>query len=87
MELRSRRHRRTLGRVLERPTPADIRWADIESLLRGLGIEIVERSGSRVQLRRGSINTVVHKPHPQPETGRETVRDIAVFLNRIGVSQ
>ena len=28
---------------------------------------------------------VVHRPHPEPEVGRATVRDIAAFLDAVGV--
>ena len=79
-----KRHQRTLERILARPTPAGIRWVDIETLLRALGVELYERAGSRVHLVKGKESIVVHQPHPRPETSRETVRDIAAFLERIG---
>ena len=79
-----KRHQRTLERLLASPTPAGIRWADIESLLRALGVEIYERAGSRVHLVKEEESIVVHRPHPRPETSRATVRDIAAFLERIG---
>ncbi|WP_420618382.1 type II toxin-antitoxin system HicA family toxin [Candidatus Poriferisocius sp.] len=66
------------------PTPTDIRWAEIESLLGALGVAAVERAGSRVQLVKGSESIVVHRPHPRPVTRRDTVRDIAKFIERIG---
>ena len=78
-----RRHQRTLERMRAAPTPVDIRWAEIASLLNALGVTLVERAGSRVQLVRGSDSIVVHKPHPGPETRRDTVRDILNFIERI----
>lgn len=78
-----RRHRRTLERMGSTPTPADIRWAEVESLLNALGIELVERSGPRVQLFKGNESIVVHRPHPGPETRRNTVRDIVRFIERV----
>ena len=78
------RHRRTLERMRTVPTPTDIRWAEIESLLGALEVAVVERAGSRVQLVRGSESIVVHRPHPRPVTRRDTVRDIAKFIDRIG---
>ena len=65
------------------PTPVDIRWTEIASLLSAMGVILVERAGSRVQLVKGSDSIVVHKPHPRPETRRETVRDILKFIERI----
>lgn len=68
------------------PTPTDIRWAEIESLLSTLGVSLVERTGSRVQLVKGAESIVVHRPHPRPVASRDTVRDIAKFIERIGES-
>lgn len=79
------KHGRTLTRVYERPTPADIRWEEMESLLRASGVEVVERSGSRVGLSKGSERIVMHRPHPRPTIGRATARDIAAFLKVVGV--
>ena len=73
-----------LERMGARPTPADIRWTEIEALLRGLGVEVVERTGSRVLLRKGEHRIVVHRPHPRPEARRDTVRNIVDFIGRIG---
>ena len=81
-----RRHRRTLERMQATPTPADIRWEEIESLLGALGVSLVERAGSRVQLVKGSESIVVHRPHPRPETSRDTVRDMVKFIELIGES-
>jgi len=67
------------------PTPAGIRWVDIVSMLGAEGVKVTQRSGSRVLLRKNAERMVVHRPHPEPETGRATVRDIAAFLNAVGV--
>ena len=49
------------------------------------GVEVTQRSGSRVLLKTGAERIVMHRPHPEPETGRATVRDIAAFLDAVGV--
>ena len=71
--------------MFARPTPAGVRWADIEAMLRAADVEVSERSGSRVLLKKGQERMIVHRPHPSPEAGRATVRDIAAFLQAIGV--
>ena len=81
-----RRHHRTLERMQTAPTPADIRWEEIESLLGALEVKLVERAGSRVQLVKGSESIVVHRPHPRPVVRRHTIRDIVRFIERIGES-
>ncbi len=49
-------------------------------------MEVLERTGSRVGLRKDEKRIVIHRPHPGPETGRATVRTIARFLEDIGVT-
>ena len=79
------KHRRTLEKMFKIPTPAGIRWMDIISMLKATGVEVHERSGSRVLLKKGAERIVIHRPHPEPHTGRMTVRDIVAFLKAIGV--
>ena len=49
------------------------------------GVEVSERSGSRVGLKSGVERIVVHKPHPGSEISKAAVRAIAEFLEEIGV--
>ena len=65
-------------------TPSDMRWAEIESLLKALGVDLVERAGSRIQLVKASESMVVHRPHPRPVATHGTIRDIVRFIERIG---
>ncbi len=77
--------RRTLERVFTKPAPTDIRWNDIESMLRRAGVEVTERSGSRIAIVKDGEVMVLRRPHPKPVTVRATVRDIAAFLMAVGV--
>ena len=79
------KHSRTLQRMFTKPTPSGIRWADVIAMLGANGVEVSERSGSRVLLKKGADRIVVHRPHPEPETGRATVRDIVAFLRAVRV--
>ena len=79
------KHRRTLASVFARPTPTSIRWADVVALLEAAGVEVSERAGSRMLLKKGAERMIVHRPHPSPDVGRATVRAIAAFLEAVGV--
>jgi hypothetical protein len=67
------------------PTPADLRWSDIESALRALGCEISEGSGSRVRMALNGARAVFHRPHPSPQTKRSSVRAVREFLISAGL--
>lgn len=54
-------------------------------MLLACGVEIVERSGSRMGLKLATRRMVVHRPHPGPTVGRATIRDLAAFLGSAGV--
>lgn len=56
----------TLELVFSRPVSANVRWADIEALLRELGAEFEEREGSRVEVFLFGLVRVFHRPHPSP---------------------
>ncbi|MYB42203.1 MAG: type II toxin-antitoxin system HicA family toxin [Chloroflexi bacterium] len=80
-----RRHRRTLADVFRQPTPAGIRWDDIESLLRACGAHIEERAGSRVGVELNGARAIFHRPHPRKEAGKASVSSIRRFLMEAGV--
>lgn len=82
----SSKHARTLAAIFENPVRADIRWADIDTLLRALGAEIKQGSGSRVRITLNDRRMTFHEPHPQPTIVKDAVRSIRRFLLQAGVS-
>lgn len=80
------KHRRTLEAVFAEPVRANISWRDIESMLKALGAEISEGSGSRVRIAFSGVRAVFHRPHPQTETDKGAVKSVRRFLNEAGVS-
>ena len=81
----NKRQRATLDAVFAKPVRQDIRWADIENLIRALQGKVEEREGSRVALKLNGIRAVFHRPHPRPEMDRNAVRDIRDFLEKAGI--
>ena len=80
-----RKHRNTLDRIFEDPVRPDILWSDIESLFKAIGSELSEGRGSRVRIYLHGVRAVFHRPHPQKEIDRGTVRSIRRFLIETGV--
>jgi len=82
----NRKHARTLQTIFENPPSASIKWSDIESLLINLGAEMSEGSGSRVRIRLGDVRAVFHRPHPEKETDKGSVKSMRRFLINAGVT-
>jgi hypothetical protein len=81
----SRRHRRTLEQIFDAPVRANVRWSDIEALLRALGGELTEGRGSRVRVALNGVRAVFHRPHPEKETDKGALRSVRTFLERAEV--
>ncbi|MGA8352406.1 MAG: type II toxin-antitoxin system HicA family toxin [Isosphaeraceae bacterium] len=81
----NRRQQRTLESVFARPVRANIDWRAIESLLIALGAEVSEAKGSRVCVLLNGRTAVFHRPHPEKEAGKHTVRSVRDFLENAGV--
>ena len=77
--------RRTLLAIFDTPTRANLKWKDIESLSIALGAEISEGSGSRVRISLNGIRAVFHRPHPEKEADKGTVKSVRRFLEEAGV--
>jgi hypothetical protein len=84
--LRNKKQRETLERIFQTPTLKNIRWKDIESLLRHLNYWLKYKSGSAMKIGRteSPLSIVVHRPHPSNKAVPEAVEDIREFLTRMG---
>lgn len=78
-------HQRTLELIFARPVSGNIRWVDIEALFRGLGGELEEREGSRVEVFLFCLVRVFHRPHPSPDTDKGAIDAIRKWLDESGV--
>lgn len=80
-----RKHEKTLTRIFTQPAPSNIDWKDIEKFFIHLGAEITEGNGSRVRVALNEVRAVFHRPHPQKEANKATVRSVREFLEAAGV--
>lgn len=81
----SGKHYRTLWAIFAEPVPANINWADIESLLTACGADLTQGSGSRVRIALNGVRAVFHRPHPHKETQKGAVRSMRRFLTEAGI--
>lgn len=81
----NKKHQKTLEAIFINPSPANINWIDIEILLRALGAELSEGSGSRIRIKLNDRRAVFHRPHPQKETDKGAIKSMRRFLESAGV--
>ncbi len=81
----SKKQRRVLEDIFKRPVQSKVKWSDIEMLLKSLGAEISEGSGSRVRIALNGVHAVFHRPHPQRETDKGALVSMRRFLENAGV--
>ncbi|HEU4455963.1 MAG TPA: type II toxin-antitoxin system HicA family toxin [Longimicrobium sp.] len=80
------RHRKTLEAIFADPVRTNIHYLDLESLFVALGAEVnPNRAGSRVAVALHGVRYSYHRPHPENEIGRKTVKDVRDFLTAAGV--
>ena len=78
-------HRKTLEAVFADPVNGNIEWRKIDALLKALGCEIIEGSGSRIAVVSGDLKATFHRPHPGREALRYRVSAVRDFPKAIGV--
>jgi hypothetical protein len=85
----SSRHRRTLRRIFEQPTRADVQWDDFVALVVALGGEWLKpghTGGSRRRATLCGIRGLFHRPHPGSVMKKGSVESARLFLRNAGVA-
>ena len=63
----------------------EYKWTDLLALLKGLGFDPIEGSGSRVKFTNGEVSINLHKPHPQKEVRAYAVKQVKSLLEQEGL--
>lgn len=80
------KQRKTLKTVFKTPTPNNIAWKDLESLLLAAGAGKTECRGSRVRFYSEKTFVIFHKPHKQKKAEPGQIKDARHFLTKLGVT-
>lgn len=85
-QLVNSKHRKTLESVFADPLRTNIHYRDLEGMFAALGAEVYpNRAGSRVAVVLNGRKYSYHRPHPETELGRRTVKDVRDFLTAAGI--
>ena len=81
----NRKQQKTLNKIFQIPTRADIEWSEVQSLLSACNATIMEGRGSRLRVVLNNQFLNFHKPHPQNEMKKYAVELMRDFLTNAGV--
>ena len=79
------KHLKTLSAIFDTPTRANITFSDMESMVKAMGGEVIEREGSRVILSVAGGLWHAHRPHPGREAKKYQVESFRNFLKLRGI--
>lgn len=82
----SSRHQKTLQAIFDNPVRSDVDWKKIESLFSAIGAEVNEGRGSRIRVVLNDVKAIFHRPHPQKETDKGTLKSVRRYLKEAGVT-
>ena len=76
------RHSDTLDQI--RRLNGGLHWKKVEALLRKLGVEVYEGSGSTVTFVLDGLKLTVDRPHPRRECGIGLVKRVRSYMEGLG---
>lgn len=82
----SHKHEQILRSIFHDPSPHNLQWREVESLLKHLGAELENVAGARQRVRIGKVETVLHRPHHSNELDRAGIKHLREFLAQSGIS-
>ncbi len=83
----NRKQLKLLESIFDKPTRANIKFADVEKLLVSLGAMKIEGRGSRVAfVMPNGIKWEAHRSHPQKEARKYQVDTLRDFLSRLDIN-
>jgi hypothetical protein len=83
----SSHHAKLIRAIFEDPPSHNVRWRDVESLLKHVGATVEPLSGARVRATRQGAESILFRPHHHQNTmDRPGLEHLREFLARAGVT-
>ncbi len=79
------KQQKTLKQLFATPSPKEMPWDDIVSLLCAIGATITEGKGSRVKFDKDGVTLALHRPHKPKTTRSYQIPLLREFLQKIGI--
>ena len=78
----AKKHQRTLARMRANPKPSNLKFRDLDSLLKALGF-VCRGSGNGLKYSRGKHIITLHPPHPRPDVDKGCIAGVLSALERV----
>ncbi len=80
------KQQKALAKLTALPTPVNIKWDELKSVLEHLGYTMLTGDGSRRKFFHAGKNDVIicHVPHPSPDVDKGCVADVVEHLKSNG---
>lgn len=77
---------KALLKLCAKPTPANVKWKELKSVLEYFGYKLQSNSGSRRKFFHAEKKLLIicHEPHPSPDVDKGCVADVAEHLKSNG---
>lgn len=79
------KHEKILKRLSATPIPSNIKWDELVGVLKYLGYELLNNSGSRRKFFHKEKNHLIicHEPHPNPDVDKGCIADVVEHLENL----
>ncbi len=76
-----------IEKIKSKPTPSNIKWGELVSVLSHLGYQVITKSGSRRRFYNAEKANIIslHKPHPGNEVKPCYIKEVRDTLEEIGL--
>lgn len=77
---------KTIDKMCRTPTPADVKWSELQTALEHLGYVMITNNGSRRKFYHKGKDALIicHAPHPNPEVDKGCIDDVVEHLKTHG---
>jgi hypothetical protein len=79
------KHKKIWEAMRRHPTPANLRWSEVENLLIYLGAEIVKGKGSAITVTLRGKKAWFHRPHPEDKADRGAIKNALTLIKDGGL--
>lgn len=75
----AKKHQRTLARIRANPKPGNLKFRDLEALLKALGFKKINTANG-CKFLNGDFKISMHPPHPRPDDDKGCLTTVSLVI-------